>query len=294
MPPNIHFDDSTFRQSHCLKDFYNGKEEKENSVKDPKTISRDLGRNLWISMLKNETSLSSTDKEDHIQEALSSIRILDCPEQNSDWLKAFGGTLRTVPINLVEALRACAPIDFTARVADFNNNLFYEMQTQRGLEHLGMDSSVLLEALNTDVKEYLGSFLTTETSVPQPPHVDYTWEILERYSSQDLNIGFFPLTQEGMFLQVWPRNHSSDSTIMGQIIYIPYGKLLVLPAHTIHGGGFRTTPSPKTQVNGNLRFHLYVASNKASLPDHQTNKYTEPNDKRKVSPSCPNNIIIVI
>ena len=81
---------------------------------------------------------------------------------------------------------------------------------------------------------------------------------------------------------------STSSTIPGRVIFIPYGKLLVLPAHTIHGGGFRTTPITTTnqqqyqeEEDGNLRFHLYIARNQAKLPQHQTNKYTEPNDKSK-------------
>lgn len=73
--------------------------------------------------------------------------------------------------------------------------------------------------------------------------------------------------------------------VTGEIIFVPYGKLLILPAHTIHGGGYRTTPLD-AGTNGNLRFHLYVARNQASLPEHQTNKYTEPSDKSKVSWSC--------
>ena len=64
--------------------------------------------------------------------------------------------------------------------------------------------------------------------------------------------------------------------IHGEIIYIPFGKLLTLPASTIHGGGFRTN-----QDNGNLRFHLYLAQGDSKLPDYQTNKYTEPYDKTK-------------
>ena len=68
---------------------------------------------------------------------------------------------------------------------------------------MGISSQSLSEQLAA--KELLGSFLTTEKSVSQPPHVDYTWEILDRYSPEDLKVGFLPLTKEGMFLQVWPR-----------------------------------------------------------------------------------------
>lgn len=66
--------------------------------------------------------------------------------------------------------------------------------------------------------------------------------------------------------------------VPGQLIFIPFGKLLTLPAHTIHGGGFRTS-HPNQGPYGNLRFHLYIARNLAKLPTHQTNKYTEPTNK---------------
>jgi hypothetical protein len=85
------------------------------------------------------------------------------------------------------------------------------------------------------------------------------------------------------FVLRYLRNDSAEQ-ILGQIVYVPYGKLLILPAHTIHGGGYRTTPLD-AGTNGNLRFHLYVARNQACLPVHQTNKYTEPNNKGKVSQS---------
>jgi hypothetical protein len=201
----------------------------------------------------------------------------------------MNGSLHDLPLDVLDKVQNDhAPPQFHARVADFNDNLWYEMQSQRGLQHLGL--GVVHDLLQAD--EYLGSFLTTESSVPQPPHVDYKWEILEEdsstSSSSNLQIGFFPLTQHGMFLQVWPRNDDQHvTTIPGQVIYIPHGKLMVLPAHTIHGGGFRTTPalssssSVSQQKGGNLRFHLYLARNEARLPTFQTNKYTEPNDKTK-------------
>jgi len=86
-------------------------------------------------------------------------------------------------------------------VADFNDNLFYHMQRERGLEHFaGLSPSRVQELEHTlQANEYLGSFLTTKSSLPQPPHVDYPWEILEEHvQDQTLEIGFFPLTEEGM------------------------------------------------------------------------------------------------
>jgi hypothetical protein len=184
-------------------------------------------------------------------------------------------------------------------VADFNDNLFYQMQQERGLEHFDGLNSGNVEELEAvlQANEYLGSFLTTKSSLPQPPHVDYPWDVLETHAGDEsLKIGFFPLTKEGMFLQIWPTADPSEDPsieVEGQVIFIPHGKLLTVPASTIHGGGFRTSELPGGNGNdnncqsgngrhsGNLRFHLYIATNQASLPAHQTNKYTEPRDKTK-------------
>lgn len=246
-----------------------------------------------------------------------------------------------------------SPSRFSARVADFNDNLFYDMQEIRGIQHLllqeqlhddgesedsnsgtediqdedkkeeqeslssssssyrssglscpslsssssSLESSVAQFEGFLSCEEYLGSFLTTESTIPQPPHVDYSWEVLEEHFSSrnnddedhdtapDLMIGFFPLTNEGMFLQIWPTcpDRQDTSTIIeGQLIFIPYGKLLLLPANTIHAGGFRSErPDRGCGPYGNLRFHLYIAKGGRQLPDHQTNKYTEPSDRRK-------------
>jgi hypothetical protein len=88
-----------------------------------------------------------------------------------------------------------------------------------------------------------------------------------------------------MFLQVWPTSSidaDPSTPVDGQLVYIPYGKILLLPASTIHGGGSRTSSLADGASYGNLRFHLYVASGgegNTILPLHQSNKYTEPLDK---------------
>ena len=152
------------------------------------------------------------------------------------------------------------------------------MQTRKGLGHLGALSA--LEEI-VPANEKLASFLQTESTTPQPAHVDYNWEVLTKHG-QDLQVGFAPLTKDGMFLQVWPtapaaKNAGVVDRIQGQIIFVPCGKLLIVPASTIHGGGFRTNPK-----HGNLRFHLYLAQgDDAKLPDYQQNKYTEPQDKSR-------------
>jgi len=258
------------------------------------------GPSLWKELLlqskKNENRSGVVEQDDPIRDALSSIRILQDASDHRDWLERYRGELHQLPPELLESIAVHAPQRLAARVADFNENLFYEMQPQahRSDHPLGVLMQDLVQTLSSvvPVKDYLGSYLATETTVPQPAHVDYTWEVLEE-TADSLRLGFLPLTEEGMFLQVWPpADNTSVREIPGELIYIPYGRILVLPASTIHGGGFRTTHRHHPQdQRGNLRFHLYMARGRGghsdgsgsspSLPKHQTNKYTEPHDQRR-------------
>lgn len=289
---------------------------------------KDQTRKIWHAMLKQGQIGVTTgaafidDNDDDINsnnsiiQALSTIRILNDPssspsserDTNEQWLCRHDGKLDDLPIDLIQELRHYAPKEFHARVADFNDNLFYQMSEQYGLNHhlkerrsenIRNNNAIVNpdEILHSILQstQFLGSYLATETTTPQPPHVDFTWERLEEFGN-DLRLGFFPLTMEGMFLQIWSRDDNLEhKDIKGELIYIPYGKLLTLPASVIHGGGFRTTPilnmshchdygsdNITDTDHGNLRFHLYIASNKAQLSKNQTtNKYTEPGDKRK-------------
>jgi len=246
--------------------------------------SDDDGRLLWKKILRNDASMRIVEVKQEIEAAnsskllaaLSSIIILNDESREIEWLNQFGGRLSNASLDLLEGLRQHAPdLKNMSTVADFNDNLFYHMQQERGLRHFdGLEPSNIeeLEAV-LEANECLGSFLTTKSSLPQPPHVDYPWDVLEEHEGdQSLKIGFFPLTEEGMFLQIWPTADPSQDRsieIEGQILFIPHGKLLTIPASTIHGGGFRTTGN--NDRSGNLRFHLYIATNQATLPAHQTN-----------------------
>lgn len=222
----------------------------------------------------------SQDRQEQIQDKLmkgiQSIRVLHCPNANESFLQQYQGKLYSIDPSIIEAIERVAPKSFHAKVADFNENLDYKMQQELGLGHLGLPSSLMRDIVNTD--EFLISFLSTCETIPQPPHVDYTWEFLESHGN-DLDIGFMPLTNEGMYLQVWPREDDVSQKVIGEIIYIPYGKMLTVSSRTIHGGGFRTTK--KMNEPGNLRAHLYIAKNDTRLQMTQSNKYTEPNDKGK-------------
>lgn len=241
------------------------------------------GRSLWKKILhRNVDTTIKASSYSELLASLSSIIILDDEKRERDWLDRFGGRLSDVSLELLEGLRTHAPDpNKMSTVADFNDNLFYHMQQERGLRHFAGLNPEHVDELETTIKanEYLGSFLTTKSSLPQPPHVDYPWDVLEEHS-QSLRIGFFPLTPDGMFLQVWPTVDKAKA-VEGQIIFIPHGKLLTVPASTIHGGGFRTTCHQASTTRGNLRFHLYIATHEATLPAHQTNKYTEPADRTK-------------
>jgi hypothetical protein len=88
-------------------------------------------------------------------------------------------------------------------------------------------------------------YLESKVSVPQRPHCDYINRGLAREVSA---LSFLPLTEAGMYLQVWNETES----LMGMVLYVPFGTMLVLRGDVIHGGGFMS------DNNGNPRLHMYV------------------------------------
>jgi hypothetical protein len=227
----------------------------------------------------------------------------DQDEFTKRFLNNIDGKVINVNTKLLQLLVKKIPF-FNAKVADFNENLYYDIQHKNGLSHLLLDedsnSSTINEKLvqtfevsiqnalassrkAKDKKkctdnsiQYRGSFMKTDKTIPQPPHVDFDWDILDQHGHK-LWIAFFPLTQAGMFIQLWDHGdkYDTDCEHEGILVFIPYGKLLIVPSYTVHGGGF------KSSVNGNLRFHLYISTDGCELPKHVTNKYTEKHDKGK-------------
>jgi len=224
-----------------------------------------------------------------VEKIESTIAIMDGENEISKaLLKSFNGKICGVSNALIDELKGRSPEKFTAKVGDFNDNLEYAMQNGRGLlsgdeknnhnqhfQQLVDDfESLLRAALDTDYSDiqYQGSFLHTETTMPQPAHVDFTWETLE-FQKENLFLAFFPLTADGMFLQIWNDVANRNEISYGKVVFIPYGKMLILPSDTVHGGGF------KSSCNGNLRYHLYISTRNASLPPFQNNKYTEKHNR---------------
>jgi hypothetical protein len=108
------------------------------------------------------------------------------------------------------------------------------------------------ESLSDDDVDQLYSKLITETTLPQPPHLDYArWLLSMLLNNQHLYLAVFPLTPDGMMLQVW----NDQVAGVGRLLFLPMNSILILPGNTVHGGGFMTAPG------GNLRGHLYIAVN---------------------------------
>lgn len=94
---------------------------------------------------------------------------------------------------------------------------------------------------------YTSMLRSVDESEPQVPHLDFKEQVLNEYRLRGLfpYLVFTSASQAGSFLQVW-RDHT------GTLLRIPLGKALILPADTMHGGGFMSDPK------GNLRLHSYL------------------------------------
>jgi hypothetical protein len=124
-----------------------------------------------------------------------------------------------------------------------------------------------------DIKVFLTFMKTVRTDV-QDPHIDFSWADAYPHGSDDDAsapdehyrwnvpfIAFFPLSEEGMFLEMWDHrpkhgvtvDSSETETKRGRMLYIPYGRLLMVRADTVHAGGFTTN-----RTSGSPRCHLYI------------------------------------
>jgi hypothetical protein len=102
--------------------------------------------------------------------------------------------------------------------------------------------------------ELLAAFLRSLGYAPQIAHFDYPEKVLEA-NGGGIYLGLTPLTENGAFLQLWDRNGPGRP---GNIVFIPYGFVLILPGDTVHGGGFH-----QCFLTMDLRLHFYVYVRKA-------------------------------
>jgi hypothetical protein len=85
---------------------------------------------------------------------------------------------------------------------------------------------------------------------PQRAHRDIHMKTYKQKFPGQIFIGFMPLTEDGMFLQVW------NGPGIAKLVFIPYGNFLLLPANTIHAGWMCTSLS---QYNHRLHFYILVS-----------------------------------
>jgi hypothetical protein len=90
---------------------------------------------------------------------------------------------------------------------------------------------------------------------PQRAHRDLYMKTYKQQFPGQIFIGFMPLTEDGMFLQVW------NGPGVAKLVFIPYGNFLLLPANTINAGWMCTSLS-----HYNHRLHFYIlVSKKANV-----------------------------
>lgn len=114
--------------------------------------------------------------------------------------------------------------------------------------------SAIATALNNPIDEVIveAAFLRSPGHGVQLPHVDFAEKDLQKLRDK-IYIGLTPLSCAGSFLQVWTGDEYGDQ---GEIVYIPFGYILLLPGDTVHAGGFQSCSD-----NLDLRIHFYVYLN---------------------------------
>ena len=98
---------------------------------------------------------------------------------------------------------------------------------------------------------YQTSLLVSEVHHPQEAHVDYD---TSTDNPRKYMVAFLPLTETGQFLQFWT---DGDTQNHGEIVFFPMGQLVLVPGHTVHGGGFRADHRTDN-ANAHMRLHFYV------------------------------------
>ena len=53
------------------------------------------------------------------------------------------------------------------------------------------------------------------------------------YSTATVKLGFMPLDESGMFLEVW-----APGNLFGEIVFVKYGTIFIIDKEVVHAGGF--------------------------------------------------------
>jgi hypothetical protein len=146
----------------------------------------------------------------------------------------------------------------------------YEMEMKKCDKEI-KDALMKMGNVNSNKLAFQTSMIATEVHMPQDPHIDYDSkkEHVHRYM-----VAFLPLTETGMFLQLWSRS-VNNLPVRGKIVFIPRGQLVLVPGNTIHAGGFRADHRNDNQ-RAHFRLHFYVYPNEDECaPIDHKNEYVD-------------------
>ena len=117
------------------------------------------------------------------------------------------------------------------------------------------------------------SFLITDTQSNrmQLPHTDIA--PLED-ESKIMLLGFMPLSEHGMFLEVWRTHKAGEDPVKGNLVHVPYGTMTLIDSSVVHAGGICFGDDPNLRVQfafANHDFPLYQTQIKGSETEYKFN-----------------------
>lgn len=209
------------------------------------------------------------------------------------WIKHLDGKIIDINVNFLSMVARAAPskrsrtkwssigisrniknyIHHKGQWYDYCNNEGYQIEYETAFKEQ------VLVGLGFKGFEYKASYLLSMKEDIQEPHIDYEWGPLKSNKGK-LYVFFFPLTHEGMQLQIWDywNLKGSQEGRFGEKVFIPYGVGVLLPGHIVHAGGFMSG------VQGNVRAHIYIGFDNAILPVKEYTNYNEGSDGNKSGP----------
>jgi len=95
------------------------------------------------------------------------------------------------------------------------------------------------------------AMLKSQGYATQLPHYDFPQTVLNKHPGH-IFLGLTPLTEAGAYLQLWQKDQPGEP---GNVVYIPYGHLLVMPGDTLHGGGFQQCSQ---SLDPRLLLYIYI------------------------------------
>ena len=144
----------------------------------------------------------------------------DSNRKKSSWVNNDNVKYKRVEsmFNVMKSMKAKEKENYRSLIDVFNTTLasalFFEERTQMNYYYSWMQS--------------LGNYV-------QSPHVDFTQE--EESHGNFFNF-IFPLTETGCYVYVWPAfEHKREKRIAGSLVFIAYGKGLLISSDIVHAGG---------------------------------------------------------